>query len=159
VPDDEPDPRVEIIWTLAQGQLASQTTTVDELRARVGILISGAAIATGFLAGQALDAKHRIPDGAWLGIAAAFALLLVCIIILWPRKWSGQLVNTTKALEDIDRRPDDRVDDFQRYMADYAMKQFRKNERRLKVLYRLFSVALICLGVDFAGWIWALAQQ
>jgi hypothetical protein len=156
---DEPDPRVEIVWTLAQSQLTAQTGAVDELRARVGVLISGAAIATGFLAGQALNTKHGLPGAAWLGIGAAAALLIVCIIILWPRDWAGQLVNTTTALEDIDRRPDDSVDDFQRYMAGFAMGESRTNQDRLKRLYGLFSVALVCLGVDFAGWIWALAQQ
>ncbi len=55
--------------------------------------------------------------------------------------------------------PDDRVDDFQRYMAGFAMTQFRVNEGRLKFLYGLCSVALVCLGVDFAGWIWALVEQ
>jgi len=62
-------------------------------------------------------------------------------------------------LEDIGRRPDDRVDDFQRYMAGFAMTQFRVNEGRLKFLYGLCSVALVCLAVDFAGWIWALVEQ
>jgi hypothetical protein len=156
---DEPDPRVEIVWTLAQGQLASQTTTVDELRARVGILISGAAIATGFLAGQALDTKRGIPAGAWLGIIAAFGLLVACGVILWPRKWAGQFVDTTTALQDIDNRPDERVDEFQRDMAKYAMCQFRTNEDRLKRLYWVFSAALVLLGADFAGWIWALIEQ
>ena len=156
---DDPDPRVGIVWALAQSQLSAQVGAVGELRSRVGILISGAAIATGFLAGQALDAKHGVPGGAWLGIGGGVALLVVCIVILWPRTWAGQSVNTTTVLEDIGRRPDDRVDDFQRYMTGFAMTQFRVNEGRLKFLYGLFSVALICLGVDFAGWIWALVEQ
>jgi hypothetical protein len=158
VPDD-PDPRVGIVWTLAQSQLTAQVGAVNELRSRVGILISGAAIATGFLAGQALDTKRGVPGGAWLGIGGGVALLVVCIVILWPRTWAGQAVNTTTVLEDIDRRPDDRVDDFQRYMAGFAMTQFTVNQGRLKFLYGLFSVALVCLGVDLAGWIWALAEH
>ena len=156
---DDPDPRVGIVWTLAQSQLTAQVGAVNELRSRVGILISGAAIATGFLAGQALDTKHGVPGGAWLGIGGGVALLVVCIVILWPRTWAGQAVNTTTVLEDIDRRPDDRVDDFQRYMAGFAMTQFTVNQGRLKFLYGLFSVALVCLGVDLAGWIWALAEH
>ena len=156
---DDPDPRVEIVWALAQSQLTAQVRAVGELRSRVAILISGAAIATGFLAGQALDTKHGVPGGAWLGIGGGVALLVVCIVILWPRTWAGQSVNTTTVLENIDRRPDDRLDDFQRYMAGFAMTQFSVNQGRLKFLYGLFSIALVCLAIDFAGWIWALVER
>lgn len=156
---DEPDPRVEIVWTLAQSQLEAQKTTVDELRARVGILISGAAIATGFLAGQALNTNHGIPAGAWLGIVAASLFLVACGIILLPRKWAGQFVDTTTALQDIVNRPDEPVDHFQRDMASYAMCEFTTNEGQLEKLYWIFSAALVLLGVDFAGWIWALIEQ
>jgi hypothetical protein len=156
---DQPDPRVEIVWTTAQSQLEAQKATVDELRARVGILISGAAIATGFLAGQALNTKHGIPAGAWLGIVATSLFLVLCGIILWPRKLAGQFVDTTTVLQDIDNRPDEPVDDFQRDMATFAMDKFKVNEGRLKQLYWVFSAALVLLGADFAGWVWALIEQ
>lgn len=155
---DEPDPRVEIVWTLAQTQLASQVATIDELRARVGTLIAAAAIATGFLAGQALDTKHGMPAGAWLGIVAAFAVLVACGIILWPRNWAGLFMNTSTALENIDNQPGQRIDDFQRYMTEKATEKVKVNEGRLEQLYWVFSAALVFLFIDFAGWIWALAQ-
>ncbi|HEY3090744.1 MAG TPA: hypothetical protein VGJ59_22060 [Jatrophihabitantaceae bacterium] len=156
---DEPDPRVEIVWTLAQSQLEAQKATVDELRARVGILISGAAIATGFLAGQALDTKRGIPVGAWLGIGAAAGVLVACIVILMPQEWAAQSVDTDKMLARIKAKPDQQLDDFRREMTTRAREHFKANRDHLKWLYRLFAVALILLGVDFAGWILALTQQ
>ena len=68
-------------------------------------------------------------------------------------------VNATTVLGDIDRSPDGRIDNSQRHMAGFAMTQFGVNQGRLKFLYGLFSVALVCLGVDFAGWIWALVEH
>jgi hypothetical protein len=156
---DEPDPRIELVWTQTQAQLAARMAAVDELRARVGVLISGAAIATGFLAGQALNAKHGIPMGAWLGIAAAGALILACAYILLPREWASQVVDAKIQLRYIDDRPTKPVDGFRRYMIDHAAEHLLTDERRLDRLYRVFSFSLACLVVDFAGWIWALAAR
>jgi hypothetical protein len=132
---------------------------VDELRARVGILISGAAIATGFLAGQALNTKHGIAGGAWLGIGAAAALLIACIAILMPQEWAAQSVDTDKMLARIKAKPDQQVDDFRREMTTKAREHFKTNRSHLKRLYWVFAGALILLGVDFTGWILALTQQ
>lgn len=156
---DEPDPRVEIVWNLAQSQLAAQVAAVDELRARVGTLIAGAAIATGFLAGQALDTRHGVSGGAWVGIGGACALLLACVIILWPRKWAGQSVDTPMLFVRIGNKPGEPVGDFQRYMAGKARTHFETNRKCLKWLYWIFSAALVFLATDFGGWIWVLTHQ
>jgi hypothetical protein len=132
---------------------------VDELRARVGTLISAAAIATGFLAGQALDTTHGVPAGAWLWMAAAFAVILSCAYILLPRKWAGLSINTTIMLEDIDNLPSETISQFQRRMTVYARTHLEANKARLRKLYWAFSSALALLCIDFAGWIWVLANH
>ena len=154
----EPDPRVAAVWELAQADLAAQMSAVDELRARVGTLVAAAAIATGFLASQALSAHHRFPAGAWVAIGAAGALIVACVWILKPRAWAGQSTDTATLFENIDVRPDDQIDDFQRQMAGFARKQFEINRTRLQHLYWVFTAALVFLCADFAGWMWVLAH-
>jgi hypothetical protein len=155
----EPDPRVEITLAMAQGQLAAQMSAVDELRSRVGTLIGAGSIATGFLAGQALNTTHGVPAGAWLGMGAAFALILACAWILKPREWAGQAVDTTIMLEDIRNWPDESIDDFRRRMTGYARREFTTNRPRLERLYWVLSVALGFLCLDFAGWLWVLIDH
>jgi hypothetical protein len=133
---DEPDPRVEAVWTLARTQLASQVATIDELRARVGTLIAAAAIATGFLAGQALNTNHGMPAGAWVGTIAGFAVLVGCGIILWPRNWAGQFVNTAAILDNIDDQPEQKtVDGFKRFMTATVTEKVERNKDQLGRLY------------------------
>lgn len=43
-------------------------------------------------------------------------------------------------------------------MTEKATEKVKVNEGRLEQLYWVFSAALVFLFIDFAGWIWALAQ-
>jgi hypothetical protein len=144
---------------MAQGQLAAQVASIDELRSRVGTLVSAASVATGFLAGQALDTSHGVPAGAWLGIVSAFALILACAYLLKPREWAGQSVDTTVMLEDIASMPNETIAEFQQRMAGYARAHFVANREALKQMYWVFTGALLLLCADFAGWIWALVEH
>jgi hypothetical protein len=58
----EPDPRIEVVWTLAQQDLTNQFAALDELRARVGSLLAAAAIATGFLSAQSFSTTNGFPS-------------------------------------------------------------------------------------------------
>ena len=66
-------------WTL-------QSSVLDELRNRTGILLSAASVASAFL-GSADLTRH--PSASWLSALAfvAFAVVVVlCVYVLWPTK-------------------------------------------------------------------------
>ncbi len=152
-----PDERIGLIWSLAQGALAAQFRSIDELRARVGVLILGASTGTAFLAAQGLARAQGLPAGAWLAIGASVLLIVTCAYILLPREWAGQSVNADSLLRDIDADAGMTLDDLQRRLARFAQGHVAANESRLAQLYHAYTVALALLCLDFAGWFWVLA--
>jgi hypothetical protein len=74
-------------YALAYGEavraLDYQRAALESLRTRVGVLLSGATIATSFLGGLAIK-KHA--DGwGWLAIVLFTGFALISLRILWPR--------------------------------------------------------------------------
>jgi hypothetical protein len=153
------DPRPELAHQMAVGQLVAQVSAVDELRARVGVVLSGASIATGFLAGQALNTAKGIPGPAWLAIAFAIALIASSSFVLWPREWAGLTQQADTILKDLEDYPNRDTSTYLQTMAGYAVTAAQSNTRRLTLLYRVFALSLIFLVLDFGGWIWTLATN
>jgi hypothetical protein len=74
----------EIVYKEAIRALDLQHASFDALRARVGLLLSAATIATSFLGGLVLRAGG--PDvPSWIAIGLFGALGAVALRILWPR--------------------------------------------------------------------------
>jgi len=142
---------------MAVSQLAAQFAAVDELRTRVGVVLSGAAIATGFLAGQALNTSVGIPAPAWLGVSAGLSLIVCSAVILWPREWAGQVQDGSVILRDVQTKPDRDMSEYYAALAGFAVQAISSNKPRLRALYSFFSLSLGLLVLDFAGWIWTLA--
>jgi hypothetical protein len=156
---DEPDPRVEVVWTLAQQDLTNQFAALDELRARVGSLLAAAAIATGFLSAQSFSVTNGFPFGAWIASIAAAALVAVCGYVLSPRKWQGGSVDPTIMLDDIKLGAYPDLSALQQHMISFANDCVVKNQPKLRWRYRAFTLAIILLVIDFAGWILALTHR
>jgi hypothetical protein len=144
---------------MAVDQLTAQFAALDELRSRVGVVVSGAGVATGFLAGQALNTAHGFPAAAAVASAAAFGLLVISAVILWPQKWKGLTRNARSVLEDVDAEPNRTMSDYYAQTAQYAVDAAKDNDEKLKVLYGWFSASLVLLVIDFAGWIIVLATN
>jgi hypothetical protein len=80
------DPRFKLIYEEAIRGWTLQSSVLDELRNRTGILLSAASVASAFL-GSADLTRH--PSASWLSALAfvAFAVVVVlCVYVLWPTK-------------------------------------------------------------------------
>lgn len=144
---------------MAVDRLVAQVAAVDELRARVGVVLSGADIATGFLAGQALNTDHGFPAWAWVGSLSALALIVVCAVILWPRDWAGATQNARKVLQDVKSTPDRSMSDYYAQTAEFAVEAAEENDDKLATQYRWFSLSLALLVLDFGAWIIVLGTN
>lgn len=150
------DPRVTLAYQMAVDQLARQFSALDELRGRVGVVLSGAAIATGFLAGQALNTAHGLPWQAIVALTMAGLLIASCTVILWPRKWDGLEQHADQVLKGTTLQPNFDEERLYTDMAGFAVTAANANTQRLKCLYAIFAACLVFLVLDFGGWVWTL---
>jgi hypothetical protein len=94
VMDDERSAAYALAYEEAKHAVSTQQTVVDNFRARAGLLLSGAAIATSFLGGQALRGGEPGP-WSWLAITAFGALGVLTLAILWPTTWEFAILATS----------------------------------------------------------------
>jgi len=138
--------------------LSQQQSVLDNFRTRAGILLSGAAIATSFLGGEALRDGVL---GLWSWIAiAAFGVLGTCALaILWPRHdWefvAGPRRLIATYIETEDPLP---LPDIYRDLALHMEDSYDENSVRLQWLIVIFRVAGIALGIEILAWIVDLAS-
>ena len=92
-PDDASDEQRErafkIVYDEAIRALNLQRAGIDSLRARVGFLVSAAAISTSFLGGLALTGRTG-DAGSWAAIGLFVAFGAVSLRVLWPRAMPNQ---------------------------------------------------------------------
>jgi hypothetical protein len=66
--------------------LAHQQSRLDDFRARAGIVLSAAAIATSLLGGQALQ-RGSTTLWAWVALACFIGVSALTLLLLLPRRW------------------------------------------------------------------------
>jgi hypothetical protein len=94
-----------------------------------------------------------------VGTISALFLVVACAYILLPRTRQGVDQNAQKVLDDIDREPSRKMEDYQRYLISFLINAAVQSDADLQWLYRVFVAALVLLMTDFAGWIWTLASH
>lgn len=154
-----PDSRIQMAYDDARAELARQIASVDELRARVGTILSATTIASGFLAGQAASSKNGLPWQGWLGTAATVGVIAASIYILWPRAWRGARVNVATLFENIADNPQQSLDEYLKDLATFTSGHVEANRKRLSHHYTVFMLSLALVGVSLVGWICALAFE
>lgn len=146
-----PDPRLAIVLSEAIRALDGQRDNLDNLRSRVGILLSAATIATSFLGGLAFDRA----EVGWPGITAVglFVLHVVLgLLVLRPQKWTFQ--TSAKVLIDGWILKDDvSVDQLQRALARKLEHHYNANEEKLRGLWDLYGWAIVVLAAEVAMWL------
>jgi hypothetical protein len=128
-----------------------QQTVVDNLRGRAGVLLSGAAIATSFLGGQAL-AEGRPSEWSWVAIASFALLGAATLTILWPTTWEFEadprdIIATYAEVEEPRG-----LAVIQRDLALHRSGVLAENGRRLDRLVRAFRLASLLLLIEIAAW-------
>lgn len=151
-------PSYALAYEEAKHAVSTQQNVVDNFRARAGLLLSGAAIATSFLGGQALRIGN---PGTWSWVAiGAFALLgLATLAILWPTTWKFEadprdIIATY--VESDDPLP---LPDIHRDLALHRSDVLEENGRRLRRSVWAFRFAGLMLLVEIVAWAVDLAER
>lgn len=150
-------PLLALAYEEAVRALSQQQSVLDNFRTRAGILISGAAIATSFLGGQALD-DAEFSVWSWLAIISFLGLGLLVLLILWPRKdWEFAAVPRRLISIYIETEEPLPVSRIHRDLALHMEDSHTQNDRRLGRLILYFRAASALLILEVATWIADLA--
>jgi hypothetical protein len=139
--------------------IEGQRSSVDEIRTRSGILLSAAAIITGFLGPSALQ-----PGSPSLVSFVAAALLLATVapivFVLLPTQGWAFSVGTKNLLRDyVEADPPASMEELYRSLAWYLEVDWEANKELLDVRYRLFTVAAVALVGETMTWLIAIALR
>ena len=149
----------ELAYTEAVRALTQQRDAFESLRGRAGVLLSGAAIASSLLGGQAFDAG-RLGAPGWLAVAAFACLGALAAAILWP---TGESSGGSSAGQLIGSHLD--VDDptpaalIRRELALDIEAVYLDNQRAYGRLVAQLRAAALLLNAEVIGWIVELAQK
>jgi hypothetical protein len=135
-----------------------QRGALESLRTRVGVLLSGATIATSFLGGLAI--RNSADTGAWVAIALFVAFALVSLRILWPRAEGagGFTAKPSLIVDDMIEGPKLEPWQVSRELALHMENAYDRNERaHLIPLTNWSRLAILLLIAEILAWILDLA--
>jgi hypothetical protein len=149
----------KIAFDEAVRAIEGQRASVDEIRTRSGILLSAAAIITGFLGPSALQ-----PGSPFIVSIVAAILLLATVgpivFVLLPTQGWAFSVGTKNLLRDyIEGEEPASIEELYRSLAWYVEVDWETNKELLDVRYRLFTVAALALVGETMAWLIAIALR
>ena len=137
----------DVILEEARRAIDFQAASLDELRARTGILLAAAAVSGSFLGAATARADVGFSFLAGVAVVAFVLGVAFCIVVLWPPGDDAWIfVNSPKQLiEDwVSVEQDGRS--MLLFLAECLEDNYDKNETRLLGLYRWFQAAAISVG-------------
>ena len=135
--------------------LEDQEDNLDNLRSRVGVLLSAASVATAFLGGVVFQ-SHSMGT---LGGAAMVLYAVHVALDLWilkPRKWRFQ-VSPKVLLDSWIDRDHMSINRLRRVLARKMELVWDRNFEMLDQLWALYSWAILVLGLEILAWLLQLA--
>lgn len=150
------DDRYALMFAEAVRALSEQQDSLDQLRTRVGVLLSAATIGTSFLGGIAFD-DGRVSWPGVLAILLFVAHMISGFIILWPRDWTFQMSANTIEDEYIQKLGMD-LPRLQRNLALHMEDYFDANAASMRGLFRWYEAAIALVGLEIVAWLGELGR-
>ena len=138
----------ELVFELTTEGLRRQEANLDEVRARVGSLISAASITAAFL-GSALIASGQKTLLVLIGSLLFLAAIGLCIFVLGPRQ--GWLFSTDVKILLVDYAGL-HLEEAYAHLCHHMNRWIEKNDKALKRLYIELRLALVALTAALAVW-------
>jgi hypothetical protein len=136
-----------VVFDEARRSLDRQASSLDGVRGRAGTLVAAASLVTSFT-GSTADLSRAGPSllaalGAYLGV------VVLAVVIMWPLRDWRLGPDTKRVLEDyIDREDYASLAELHRSLALHMHAWYQRNQPRLNIRLRLFSVSCILLLVE-----------
>jgi hypothetical protein len=148
----------ELVYTEAVRALSRRRDALESLRARAGVVLSGAAIASSLFGGRA--AQAGLGGFGWLAVVAFAALGLALLLILWPRtEWQETSLPSQLIGSDIEVEEPLPLRLIHRDLAIDMEGVYMESVALYGRLARYFRIAAILLNVEVLAWVGELATR
>ena|ERR1700737_5668201 len=138
--------------------LAQQQSRLDDFRARAGIVLSAAAIATSILGGQALG--QQSPSlWAWIALGSFIGVSGLALLLLFPRTWTFTAVPRRIIGTYVEAETPLPLPMIHRDLALHMEDSYVKNEVGLDQMIIFFRVALGLLALEVVAWTIEIATR
>jgi len=147
----------DLAYAEAVRSIEQQARSLDELRSRTGVLLTGASIVASFLGAQALRTSS-FDALSGLAVVAFLGVLTLALAVLWPREWRWSF-GATILLEDwadVPSRRDD-IPAMRRFLAERLDANWVENKKKMDKLFVFWQLAAVSLGAEVVLWTLKLA--
>lgn len=151
------DPRKKLAYEESIRSLEQQSSSLDDLRSRTGILLTALALSASFLGARALDISG-FSAWSWVAIGCFAAAGFFSLGVLWP---SGDWHFTSKAgtiLEDVELDDSITLDEMHGTYAKSNQGDWDDNSKKLGRLFWFFRLAVVALVLQVGFWLVALGN-
>jgi len=151
------DPRLAFVYQEAVRGLTHQQGVVESLNARAGNLVFAAAFATSLLGARALADGLAVWD--WIALALLFAVGAAVAFMLWPYHNYTFRFDPQDLLDDyVDSHSPASLSAMHRALALRIKQDMASNWRVIQRIRIALQIGLICLLLEVAAWLVALAK-
>jgi hypothetical protein len=148
----EPDPRLTLVYEEATRGWSLQSSVLDEIRTRTGILLSAASVSSAFLGAADLTRHPRFAPLTWLAIGSFVVVVLLCVNILRPSEgWC--FAHDSEGLLESYVDPGRSLDYMHQELARAADGYWKANDEKMKTMFKAFRVASFFMGASTVLWL------
>jgi hypothetical protein len=155
---EDGDPRKKLAYEESIRALEQQSSVLDELRSRTGVLLAALSLSASFLGAQALK-NSGFAGWSWAAVGTFAASGLLSLRVLWPGAGWKFTANAKTIIEDVNSGDPPTLDQmYETYAEDNQEVWADNSEKRLKPLFRCFRLAVLALVLQVAFWLLALGN-
>jgi len=148
----EIDARIQLAYDESVRGLDIQSSSIDELRSRTGVLLAAASIASAFLGATALKHHHVLYWVSVVAIILFVAAIFFCLSVLWPSEdwefaYNARTLDTEYFAKDVD------ASEMCRAMALGNADSRKVNGEKLKRRFTPFRCACVALVANIIMWL------
>jgi len=155
MPQQTEDPRKRLAFDQSVRALNLQSSVLDDLRSRTGILLTALSLSATFLGSRALDGGFS----TWTRVAVGFFIASAgyCLGVLWPRGDWGFALNGPAILgEYVQKQSSAGLDHMLVEIAEINQENWEQNAERLRWLFWCFRLAVLALVLQVPCWLMAI---
>jgi hypothetical protein len=149
----------ELVYLEAVRALSHQRESIESLRTRAGIVLSGAAVASSLFGARAA-ASGEVGLFGWLAVASLAGLGLALLAVLWPHSEWQATPSPSRVIETAIEGPKPvSLRQIHRDLALHMEVAREENDALYERLARYFRLSAVLLSAELLAWIVDLATR